>query len=110
MSWRRADGRSAPLHVRIANPLAAQFQHFGGDGGDAGIDPGAGVEVQVAPVLEILQLDQRLLRPPVQVGGLGIGFAGPGRVAGQFAKPRSEPIEAVLTTAPPKAGDRTNRV
>src|SRR5690606_22744100 len=52
----------------VADALPAQLQHGRGDRGDPRLDPAARVVVQVAALLQVVQLYQRLLRPAAQVG------------------------------------------
>src|SRR5690606_2778048 len=75
----------AAVQVGVADALAAQLQHDRRDRRDARIDAGAGVVVQVVALLQRVELDQRLLRTAVEVSGLGVGLAGPDRVAGDLA-------------------------
>src|SRR5690606_39755020 len=53
--------------------------------GDAGVDPGPGVVVQVVAALERVELEQGLFRAAVEEGGLGIGLTRAHRVAGDLA-------------------------
>src|SRR5262245_4183767 len=49
--------RSLVPQVLVADALPLEFQHGGGDGGDARLDPGPCVIVEVGALLERIQLD-----------------------------------------------------
>ena len=66
----RAAAGSAPFQLRVVDALAAHLQHGGGDALDPCIHPGPAHVIQRGLFLERLQLEQRLLRPPVQERGL----------------------------------------
>ena len=83
----RLVGQSAPVDVRVADPLATQFQHLWGNDRYARIDACAGVIIQIVSALERLQLDQGLFRPAIEEGGLGVGLAGAGGIASQLIGP-----------------------
>src|SRR3546814_11278900 len=53
---------SATVEIRVADALAAQFQHDRRDRGDARLDAGAGVVVQVAALFPVVELAQEIGR------------------------------------------------
>src|SRR5690606_11972841 len=70
--------------VLVADALPAQFQHRRGDRGDPRLDPAARVVVEVAALLQVVQLHQRLLGAAAEIGRLGPGLAGADVVAGDL--------------------------
>ena len=56
--------------------LATQFQHGGGDGGDARINTGACVVIQRLVFFQIIELYQCLFRAAGQVSRFRPGFTG----------------------------------
>src|SRR3546814_3202573 len=86
--------------IRVSDALATQFQHDRRDRGDARLDAGAGVVVQVAALFQVVELDQGPLRAAVEIGGLRPRLAGADRVAGDLVDPRERGLEQRVVAGP----------
>src|SRR3546814_11734253 len=60
---------SATVEIRVADALAAQFQHDRRDSGDARLDAGTGVVDQVGALFQVVSLEQGPLAAAVEIGG-----------------------------------------
>src|SRR5690606_18760489 len=79
--------------VRIADALATELEHHRRDRGDAGVDAGTGVVIDVVAPAQVVELHQRLLGTAAEIGGLRPGFTGAHRVAGDLAGAREAAVE-----------------